>query len=56
VQCRTLEELEREVIVRTLGQYDGHRQRTAEALGIAVRTLGLKLKKWKEDNLVASSL
>ncbi|QNN21457.1 sigma-54-dependent Fis family transcriptional regulator [Planctomycetales bacterium ZRK34] len=56
VHCKTLEELEREVIIRTLGQYDGHRQRTAEALGIAVRTLGLKLKKWKEDNLVASSL
>jgi len=53
---KTLEEFEREVIVRTLGRYDGHRQRTAAALGIGVRTLGLKLKKWKEMNLVASSL
>jgi len=56
IQCKTLEELEREVIIRTLGQFDGHRQRTAEALGIGVRTLGLKLKKWKEDKLVASTL
>jgi DNA-binding NtrC family response regulator len=53
---KTLEEIEREVIIRTLGRFDGHRQRTAEQLGIGVRTLGLKLKKWKEENLVASSL
>ncbi len=52
----TLEELEREAIVRTLGRYNGHRRRTAKALGIGVRTLGLKLKKWKESNLVAQSL
>ncbi|MDH3583579.1 MAG: sigma-54 dependent transcriptional regulator [Phycisphaerae bacterium] len=54
--ARKLEDLEREVIVATLGQFDGHRQRTAEALGIGVRTLGLKLKKWKEQELVAASL
>ncbi len=53
---KTLEEIEREVIVRALGRYNGHRQRTARALGIGVRTLGLKLKKWKESNLVAQSL
>ncbi len=53
---KTLEELERETIVQTLHMFKGHRQRTAVALGIGVRTLGLKLKKWKELQLVAESL
>lgn len=53
---KTLAEIERETIVRTLRQYGGHRQRTAKALGIGVRTLGLKLKKWKEENLVEATL
>ena len=52
----TLEDLEREAIVATLKHNQGHRQRSAEALGIGVRTLGLKLKKWKEQHLVAESL
>ncbi len=51
-----LEDFEREQIVRTLGRFNGNRRRTAEALGIGVRTLGLKLKKWKELNLVAQTL
>ena len=53
---RRLEEIEREQIIRTLGHFSGNRRRTAEALGIGVRTLGLKLKKWKQANLVASTL
>ncbi|MFG0274527.1 MAG: sigma-54-dependent transcriptional regulator [Phycisphaerales bacterium] len=53
---RALEDIEREAIVRTLSRFNGHRQKTAEALGIGVRTLGLKLKKWKEANLVAPDL
>ncbi|MEM7621709.1 MAG: sigma-54 dependent transcriptional regulator [Planctomycetota bacterium] len=53
---RTLAEIERETIVETLRRFDGHRQRTARALGIGVRTLGLKLKKWKEDELVPQGL
>jgi two-component system, NtrC family, response regulator HydG len=53
---RPLADLEREVIVQTLERFEGHRQKTAAALGIGVRTLGLKLKKWKEEQLVASSL
>ncbi|MEX0744251.1 MAG: sigma-54 dependent transcriptional regulator, partial [Phycisphaeraceae bacterium] len=53
---RKLEDLEREQIIRTLGHFHGNRQRTAEALGIGLRTLGLKLKKWKEQNLVASTM
>ena len=42
--------------MRTLERFKGHRQRTATALGIGVRTLGLKLKKWKEMKLVAETL
>ena len=53
---RSLEEIEREAIVMTLHRFQGHRQRTATALGIGVRTLGLKLKKWKEMKLVEESL
>lgn len=53
---RTLEELEREAIVEALHKFNGHRQRTASALGIGVRTLGLKLKKWKELRLVEATL
>ncbi len=53
---RPLEEIEREVIVATLHRHKGHRQKTATELGIGVRTLGLKLRKWKELELVASDL
>jgi DNA-binding NtrC family response regulator len=53
---RPLEDIEREAIVMTLNQYRGHRQRAAQALGIGVRTLGLKLKKWKEAKLVEPTL
>jgi len=51
-----LADLERDAIVATLQHYDGHRQRSAKALGIGVRTLGLKLKKWKEMQLVSPNL
>ena len=53
---RPLADIEREVIVQTLEHFGGHRQKTAHALGIGVRTLGLKLKKWKEMQLVAETL
>ncbi len=52
----TLEQIERRQIVRTLEHYGGNRRRTAEALGIGLRTLGLKLKRWKEQQLVAPTL
>lgn len=51
-----LEQLEREAIIRTLRRFNGHRQKSAKALGIGVRTLGLKLKKWKELQLVEATL
>ena len=53
---KTLEEMEREEILKALEHNGGNRQRTARALGIGVRTLGLKLKKWKENNLVAQTV
>ncbi len=53
---RPLEETEREQILVALQQFQGNRVRTAKALGIGVRTLGLKLKKWKELKLVAQTV
>ncbi len=53
---RKLEDIERDVIVATLLRNNGHRQNTATELGIGVRTLGLKLKKWKESSLVDQDL
>jgi two-component system, response regulator FlrC len=41
---RTLAEVEQEVILRTLEHCRGNRKRTAEQLGIGVRTLFNKLK------------
>ncbi len=52
----TLDDIERQTIVATLEANNGHRQRSAKALGIGVRTLGLKLKKWKEQQIVSASL
>ncbi|MCZ6543685.1 MAG: sigma-54 dependent transcriptional regulator [Planctomycetota bacterium] len=52
----TLDDVERETIIATLTHNHGHRQRSAAALGIGVRTLGLKLKKWKEQHIVSESL
>ncbi len=53
---RPLETTESEQILRALDRFAGNRQKTADALGIGVRTLGLKLKKWKEQNLVAQTV
>jgi DNA-binding NtrC family response regulator len=52
----TLEDIERQAIIATLQYHRGHRQKSAKALGIGVRTLGLKLKKWKEQQLVEPTL
>jgi len=46
---RMLADVERDVILRTLNEYGGHRLKTARALGIGVRTLGMKLKRWQEE-------
>jgi two-component system response regulator FlrC len=42
----TMEEAEREAIERALDHYDGNRKRTAEHLGIGLRTLYEKLKRY----------
>jgi DNA-binding NtrC family response regulator len=44
-----LEDMERQLIEKTLRECGGHRVKTATALGIGVRTLGLKLKMWREE-------
>ncbi len=41
-----LENAEREALVKTLEQFDGHREKTANALGMSRRTLQYKLKKY----------
>jgi DNA-binding NtrC family response regulator len=45
---KPLADIEKQVILSTLTQFQGHRIKTASALGIGVRTLGMKLKRWKE--------
>lgn len=46
---RMLEDMERRLIERTLVRFSGHRAKTAKALGMGVRTLGMKLKQWREE-------
>lgn len=46
---KPLADIEKKVILSTLNQFRGHRIKTAAALGIGVRTLGMKLKKWREE-------
>ncbi len=52
----TLETVERRAILATLERFGGHRDRTARALGIGVRTLGMKLRAWKSAGLVPEHL
>ena len=42
----SLQEMERKLIEATLDQFDGHRAKTAQALGIGLRTLSGKLKSY----------
>lgn len=46
---RMLEDMERQLIEKTLKRFDGHRAKTARALGMGIRTLGMKLKQWREE-------
>jgi DNA-binding NtrC family response regulator len=41
--------MERQLIERMLARYSGHRVKTAKALGMGVRTLGMKLKQWRDE-------
>lgn len=53
---KPLADIEKQVILSTLHQFKGHRQKTAGALGIGVRTLGMKLKRWKDEGELVESL
>jgi len=44
-----LEDMERQLIERILTRHGGHRVKTAKALGMGVRTLGMKLKQWRDE-------
>ena len=50
-----LAEVEKRVILETLSRFEGHRAKTATALGIGLRTLGIKLKKWKEEGVISQA-
>jgi two-component system, NtrC family, response regulator HydG len=50
-----LADIEKHVIIETLKKFRGHRVRTASALGIGVRTLGMKIKKWKDEGALVES-
>lgn len=50
----TLDEVEKRVIFETLRRYDGNRTKTAEKLGISLRTLRNKLKTFREEELQPS--
>ena len=52
---KPLADIEKQVILSTLQQFKGHRQKTAGALGIGVRTLGMKLKRWKDEGELAET-
>lgn len=46
-EARSLADLERQAVVATLRSQGGHRRKTAQALGIGLRTLGVKLSQWR---------
>ncbi len=41
-------DMERRLILQTLDRFSGHRAKTAAALGIGIRTLGMKLKSYRQ--------
>jgi DNA-binding NtrC family response regulator len=52
---KPLAEVEKQVILSALEQFKGHRVKTASALGIGVRTLGMKLKRWRQEGQLIES-
>jgi DNA-binding NtrC family response regulator len=46
---KTMEEIEREVILRTLEQTHGNRTQAADLLGIGLRTLQRKIKQYRDE-------
>jgi len=52
---KPLADIEKQVILSTLERFKGHRIKTAGALGIGVRTLGMKIKRWKDEGELVES-
>ena len=50
----TIQDAEEILIRMTLERYGGHREKTAQALGISVRTLINRLREWKLENSEAN--
>ncbi len=50
VGAKTLREVEKAVILRTLSEHDNNRTRTAEMLGISIRTLRNKLREYRGES------
>ena len=46
---RMLQDMERHLVERMLSRFNGHRAKSAKALGMGVRTLSMKLKQWREE-------
>ena len=46
----TLKDIEKELILKTLEAFGGNRTKTAETVGISLRTLHSRLKEWEEDD------
>ncbi len=46
---RMLEDMERQLIEFALKKHGGHREKSAKTLGMGVRTLGMKLKQWRDE-------
>jgi DNA-binding NtrC family response regulator len=49
ISTNSLVDLERAAVEKALAEFNGHRTRAAESLGISVRTLQRKLKAWGMD-------
>ena len=47
----TIKDMEREMIIRVLKEMDGNRTRTAEKLGVSVRTIRNKIKEYAITDL-----
>ncbi len=53
---RMLQDMERHLVEKTLTRFNGHRAKSAKALGMGVRTLSMKLKQWREDDAAEKKL
>lgn len=47
IENKTLDELEKEALMNALEEYDGNQSKAAESLGITVRQIGYKIKKYE---------